>query len=274
MHFKFTPPTYAGYPEVDAQIAECIQPDNPIVSQHTILGECGVILLCVMDSIDNRTMSFYSASATILGFIPTILFMIGTGRDDYLKIHKQFPILALLLSCCNPSTVIAGLAWRTATPPEDVLLKNHVPMGSRRGIYTPVVIHGVAMAAAGLVIWQAVILGMRGIISYSCPTCESPLVWVLVGPAVHIIDVIVLALADYVYGTIILSSMQLVTTRPALEITMFFAVPGLISKLISIFILEFEPQYSTAVVGKTSSPKGGTPPIFQVAGTDGDAEKR
>jgi hypothetical protein len=123
--------------------------------------------------------------------IPTILSMVGTSRDDYLKIHKRFPILALLLSCCNPSTMIAGLVWRAGTPPEDVLLKNHVQIDAYRGgKYMAVVIHGAVAAAAGLVIWQALVVGMRGVVSFACPTWFNPLIWVLVGPLAHTVDVI------------------------------------------------------------------------------------
>ncbi|KAJ6603373.1 hypothetical protein DFH09DRAFT_1458838 [Mycena vulgaris] len=298
MRFKFNSPTYAGYPEIDSQIATCVQPGNPSVSQAAStfgIDMCGAIMECVMNGIDNRFMSFYSAAATILGFIPTILSMIGTSRDDYLKIHKRFPILALLLSFCNPSTVVAGLAWRTNTPPEAVLLINHGEIESYRGgIYIPAALHVVATAAAALVIWQAVLLGIRGVVSFSCPTWENPLIWVLLGPAGHVIDVLVsrccitpphrwrwhlstaeglqmrwpwvmrlkdislttLALADYVYGTVILSSMQLVGPRPALEITMFFVIPAIFARLISIFILELGPGEYRRVLEQEKTPRG------------------
>ncbi|KAJ7847282.1 hypothetical protein B0H13DRAFT_1907358 [Mycena leptocephala] len=205
--------------------------------------------------------------------------MVGTSRDDHLRIHKRFPFLALLLSACNPSTIIVGLVWRTDIPPDDVFLKSRIQIDGYKHI--TVVLHGAAMAAAGLAIWQAVILGMRGVVAFACPTWYNPLIWVLVGPVGHIIDVVfirwciegrrhrwrwnlsavdglkirrpwvmrskdmiltVLALADYVYGTVTLSSMQLVAPRPALQIVVVFALAAMFTRLISVFILEFGPQ--------------------------------
>ncbi|KAJ7754170.1 hypothetical protein DFH07DRAFT_959876 [Mycena maculata] len=276
MQFKFNAPTYAGYPVPEAQIATCFQNESAADSStYDGLGECGAILDCVFNNISNRYMAFYAAGATILGFIPTILSMVGTSRGDHLKIHKRFPILALLLSCCNPSTIIAGLAWRTDTPPEDALLKNHVQMEAHG---FAAIIHIAAMGAAGLVIWQAVILGMRGVVSFACPTWVNPLIWVLMGPMAHIFDVLIgrcciegrnrwswnlnaihgiklrwpwvmrlkdmfltiFALAGYVYGTVILSSMQLVAPRPALEISVTFAIPAIFARLVALYMLEPE----------------------------------
>jgi hypothetical protein len=116
--------------------------------------------------------------------------MVGTSRNDHLRIHKRYPILALLLSCCNPSTIVAGLAWRTVTPPEDVLVKSHVQIDAYRGAkYIAVAIHGAALGAAALAIWQALLVGMRGVVSFACPTWYNPLFWLLLGPVTHIIDV-------------------------------------------------------------------------------------
>ncbi|KAJ7105642.1 hypothetical protein C8R44DRAFT_745793 [Mycena epipterygia] len=52
----------------------------------------------------------------------------------------------------------------------------------------------------------------------------------------------ILALADYVYGTVILSSMQLVGPQPALKIVMGLAFPAIFAKLVSIFMLELGPK--------------------------------
>ncbi|KAJ7485493.1 hypothetical protein FB451DRAFT_58410 [Mycena latifolia] len=299
MRFKFNPPTYAGYSFIDAQISSCVQTESAADPSTFPEGTnlCGAILDCVFDNTSNRVMAFYAAGATILGFMPTILSMVGTSRDDHLKIHKRFPILAFLLSCCNPSTAISGLVWRTDTPPEDVLLKNYVRVEGSRGKFIVPVMHGVAAAAAGVVMWQAVILGMRGVVSFSCPTWENPLIWVLLGPAGHLIDVVVsrwciegrdrwswnlqganrvkirwpwvmrgkdmfltiLALADYVYGTVILSAMQLVAPRPALEISVFFAIPAISARLISLVILELRPRDDENLRDKPSGDRPGIP---------------
>ncbi|KAJ6565755.1 hypothetical protein B0H10DRAFT_2358554 [Mycena sp. CBHHK59/15] len=250
-------------------------------STYESSGLCPAILSCVLDGTPVGAMAMFAAGGTILGFIPTILSMVGTSRNDHLRIHKRFPILALLLSCCNPSTIVAGLAWRTETPPEDVLLKSDVQIDAYRGAkYIAVVIHGAALGAAALAIWQALLVGMRGVVSFACPTWYNPLFWVLVGPVTHIIDVTtsrcclegrycwswdlsavedvkprwsrvmrvkdmvltILALADYVYGTVILSSTQFVGPRPAIQIAVVLSLPAIFAKLVSIFLLELAPE--------------------------------
>ncbi|KAJ7290523.1 hypothetical protein C8J57DRAFT_1705863 [Mycena rebaudengoi] len=261
MGYKFHFPTYAGYPLVDAIISSCDQ--TPFADPQGD-GICNLTLHCVLSQIDNALMAQFAAGATILGFIPTILSMVGTSRDDHLRIHRRFPILAFILSACNPSTIVAGLVWRTDIPPCCLRITFKL------------------RPAAGLAIWQAVLLGVRGIVSFACPTWFNPLFWVLVGPLAQLIDVTVsrwciegpyrwswnlgavpvngikmrrswmmrlkdmflttLALADYVYGTVILSSMQLVAPRPALQIAVVFTLPAIFARLVSIFMLERRPR--------------------------------
>nr|GAT45052.1 predicted protein [Mycena chlorophos] len=287
MQYKFSTPGYAAYDNVIEAISACLLNcthfDNTCSSYLPSIDMCDAILRCVEDNLDNVLMAQYGAAATILGFIPTILSMVGTNRGDHLKIHRRFPILALLLSCCNPSTSIVGLIWRARSPPEDIWSAeqdvNPSTRSRRHGLSIAFLLHLLTAAAAGLVLWQAVVLGMRGVISFACPTWINPLIWVLVGLSAHLIDVLVsricisdarcrwkldlgkeplkmrwpramrakemaltvLALADYIYGTIILSSMQLVAPNPALIVTVIFALPATFAKLVAIFLLERAP---------------------------------
>ncbi|KAF7293865.1 hypothetical protein HMN09_01182600 [Mycena chlorophos] len=267
MQYKFSTPGYAAYDNVIEAISacslNCTHFDNTCSSYLPSIDMCDAILRCVEDNLDNVLMAQYGAAATILGFIPTILSMVGTNRGDHLKIHRRFPILALLLSCCNPSTSIVGLIWRARSPPEDIWsAEQDVNPSRRHGLPIAFLLHLLTAAAAGLVLWQAVVLGMRGVISFACPTWINPLIWVLVGLSAHLIDVLVkeplkmrwpramrakemaltvLALADYIYGTIILSSMQLVAPNPALIVTVIFALPATFAKLVAIFLLERAP---------------------------------
>ncbi|KAJ7703386.1 hypothetical protein B0H14DRAFT_3647641 [Mycena olivaceomarginata] len=140
--------------------------------------------------------------------------------------------------------------------------------------------HGAAIVTAGATIWQAVLLGMWGVMLFACPMWYNPLIWVLVGALAHIINVTtsrlcleghhrwswdlsvisgleirwawvmhmkdmvltILALADYVYGTAILSSTQLVGPQPALKIAVALTLPAIFAKLVSIILLGLGPR--------------------------------
>jgi hypothetical protein len=71
-----------------------------------------------------------------------------------------------------------------------MLLENRVQIDTYRyWKWIAVVMDGAAIVAAGATIWQAVLLGMRGVMSFACPTWYNPLIWVLGGALAHIIDV-------------------------------------------------------------------------------------
>jgi hypothetical protein len=71
-----------------------------------------------------------------------------------------------------------------------MLLENRVQIDAyRHWKWIVVVMHGAAIVASGATIWQAVLLGMRGVMSFACPTWYNPLIWVLLGALAHIIDV-------------------------------------------------------------------------------------
>jgi hypothetical protein len=70
MRYKFTSPTYADYPDVNAMIFTCVQNTSSAdPSTYEAVGMCHAILLCVLDNTDNEMMATFGAGTTILGFV-------------------------------------------------------------------------------------------------------------------------------------------------------------------------------------------------------------
>jgi hypothetical protein len=129
----------------------------------------------------------------------------ATSIDDLLQIHSRFPILAFLLSLCNPSTISMGLS---SPPPDKRVLRKERSAGLREiiaharritilGCHLPlsmllhdILLHACASGFVVLSVWQAVILGQRGVIVFACKGWYQPATWVLVGTLSHLLNVI------------------------------------------------------------------------------------
>ncbi|KAF4626350.1 hypothetical protein G7Y89_g11812 [Cudoniella acicularis] len=148
----------------------------------------------------------YSAASTILGLLPTILSMTSTSMDEMLIVHRRYPLLAFLLSLSNPSAISLNLA----SPPEKLktlytirstgfndFIEAGISIPFFPGIKLPlnillhdIILHFVAMTAAATVLWQALRLGSRGFIAFSCSTTYDPFLWILAGFITHLISVV------------------------------------------------------------------------------------
>lgn len=70
MRYKFTYPTYTGYPWVDSPIPSCAQTwENANPSTYESSGLCPAILSCVLNGTPVGAMAMFAAGSTILGFV-------------------------------------------------------------------------------------------------------------------------------------------------------------------------------------------------------------
>jgi hypothetical protein len=159
-----------------------------------------------MNDIDNYDQAILSSGSAILGFIPTVLTLLGSTNDDLLRIHAQYPALALLLSITNISTVnvrlrgIRPVETRRTTdlhvegsldvrgkdlgPYKHMIPLNQKPSDSRVAI---TVYHCLALGGALVVIWQTVDLGRKAVLTWACWTDFYPVIWVLLSVLQHIL---------------------------------------------------------------------------------------
>lgn len=136
----------------------------------------------------------------------------ATSTEDLLRIHHRYPVLAFLLSLCNPSTILSGL---TSPPhPNRVLAarrrlntqrsQSYQHMKTALSITLPfsdatigmtdflhdAILHILGAGIATMMIYQALLLGMRGVIVFACWTWHEPFTWVGVGGLIHLLSAI------------------------------------------------------------------------------------
>jgi len=117
--------------------------------------------------------------------------MMSTSVDELLEIHSRFPVLALLLSLSNPSTISATLS---SPPLKPRAIRSRRSEGLKlflsQQLHIPVWVHDVvlhilAAGVAGLVVFIVVQLGYRGVVINACSKWFDPLIWVCIGAVVH-----------------------------------------------------------------------------------------
>jgi hypothetical protein len=221
--------------------------------------------------------------------------MMATSSDELLTIHCRYPVLAFLLSLCNPSTILTDLHTPKIT--------NRIPRTEPSARYLNLIGHGIeipgtrfripltnwlyelslhilATCAASMILYQAFLLGIRGVIVFACWTWHEPFTWIVIGALVHLIQVIVwrlclapsyaiwsiaraeekleirhikvvrfnmlvwrvFGLMNYGYGTVLLSGTTLVSPKNALAVICLLGFSGVLARLIAIWVLEVYPD--------------------------------
>lgn len=195
---------------------------------------------CALTAADASQQAQYSSAATILGLVrlyttclailitllgqlPTVLAMMATSTADLLYIHHRYPLVAFLLSLCNPSTIASGLVSglpfgrslsnpeKILDSPERILLARRRLRSTRSTGYRPMIslltfrldvsdaqidflhdliLHLYAAGVAVMMLWQAILLGMRGVIVFACWTWHEPFTWVGVSGILHLLSAI------------------------------------------------------------------------------------
>ena len=127
------------------------------------------------------------------------------STDELLRVHTRFPILAFLMSLCNPSTISAAISSSPAIiePAHGIRsprLRKHLKTGiskrfTIRQVSIPLwlhdlVLHLIALGCTFMIFTQALLVGVRGVISYACWTSHNPLTWVCVGGVTHLLRII------------------------------------------------------------------------------------
>jgi hypothetical protein len=243
MFKKFEGPlwyTYMEWPNVIDAIANCTVSTSTADRWGGRDRRCWDQLNCAFTAADASQQARYSSAATIFGLVrlysyssshlitllgqlPTVLAMMATSTADLLYIHHRYPVVALLLSLCNPSTIASGLAsdlpfGRSLSSSEKILNSHERILLARRRLrstrstgYRPMIsfltvrlhisdaqidflhdliLHLYAAGVAGTMLWQAILLGMRGVIVFACWTWHQPFTWIGVSGILHLLAAI------------------------------------------------------------------------------------
>lgn len=157
-------------------------------------GNCRHALACIMDHIDNSQQSILSSGASTLGFVPTVLSLVDSSREDLMFIYKKVPSLAPLLSLAGVHIAGFKVAWGmqsvvqpTKTPPPHISTKRALSAG-----LPLMLIHLLAAGAAATMTWQTYDLGHKAVLSWGCWTNFYPLLSLALKTLQHILDILVL----------------------------------------------------------------------------------
>lgn len=127
--------------------------------------------------------------------IPTVLLVLGSTNAEIMRIHSRYPILAFFLSIANinkrPDT---SQPLPTITSPSAVLLGPYGSVKRRDQTSKPNpiaiwILHILAAGGVGIIVWQTVEIGRRGVLSWACWTDFYPLIWVAMAVVHHVLSV-------------------------------------------------------------------------------------
>ncbi|KAF1849573.1 uncharacterized protein K460DRAFT_119 [Cucurbitaria berberidis CBS 394.84] len=195
---KFEGPSYTGFSSVDEAMHNCTTVDNKASTR----AGCWTVLNCVLAAASPHQQAKFSAAATILGLLPTVLCLISISTDELLQIHCRFPILALLLSLSNPSTISTSLSSdpvniRPLHAERSLGLKKllsysvRLPLGNQLSLtllYHDVILHVLAAGCVALIASQTLVLGVRGVVVFACWTWHNPFTWWAAGGILHLLQ--------------------------------------------------------------------------------------
>lgn len=143
--------------------------------------------------------------------LPTVLSMMSSTSDDLLRIHIRYPLLAFLLSLCNPSTISESLTTLTThntpvlQPDEKKRTLGYMRVAGVQSWHfglrgspwealvkktMEVALHLAVVGIISLQLREVFIVGLAGVVVFSCYSWFHPLIWVLFGGVIHIRNVI------------------------------------------------------------------------------------
>ncbi|KAF2231309.1 hypothetical protein EV356DRAFT_294875 [Viridothelium virens] len=172
---------------------------------------CSTFIRCILTQATQDYPAYWSASSSILAFIPTIVGLLSNSIEEIVAISFESPLLGLLLALS--STTSFSSRFTESQPPQtferhpdyvlavqqgvvDYISKNlrHARRRDRRGwvenenMHTVVVIIGLAGCTVG--VWYFVwFLSRYGVVVWSCPTKIHTPVWIALSQTLVVLNI-------------------------------------------------------------------------------------
>ncbi|KAF2786402.1 hypothetical protein K505DRAFT_343841 [Melanomma pulvis-pyrius CBS 109.77] len=196
---------YSGI--ADAGLQACIANSNFTRETVTQKENCREVFQCVLENTKESWQVILSSASAVLGFIPTVLLLLGNSNEDIIRVHTRFPLLALFLSITNVNKTINRFPMSSAS---SIQTSAPTSLSLRLGPYgvagsfhdgrslprakqiVMTLAHGVAAAGAACVIWQTVELAKKAVFCWACWTEFYPLLWICHGVLHHLLSVVCL----------------------------------------------------------------------------------
>lgn len=219
-----------------------------------------------MDTIENSDQSILSAGSSTLGFVPTMLTLLGIQRSELMAVHERWPILALLLRLTTVNIAEDRIPWsgRAKLQRESASAVKITLHNSSRLVL--IVVHIVAALAAGVTIWQTIDLGRRAVLAWACWTSFYPSVWLCLSAFQHFLDVLtkllnkgpdkkqswmrinvfrvlnlfaaLMGMVTYIFGTIVLASLTMVSGINAVHVVATYGLAAVVTRACCAWVME------------------------------------
>lgn len=187
------------YPAVDPVIKACraTYPDEKTM--------CGQMLRCIIDKVFSDYPVRWSAGASILGFIPTIVGLMSNSVDEIAAIAEESIFLAISISLSSVTVFSSRLGdhMTVAKPSYQSIqseYRNHIlellkhnkqkhSKGWRNTRTQDAVIGTVMIGTSMLIWWQFFEVTRYGIVTFACPVKVNVFLWALLGQILTLLNV-------------------------------------------------------------------------------------
>ena len=164
------------------------------MAARTTLGPvqdyCWAHMDCMMSTISEHIKASFSGTSILLGLAPTTLSLLGPSVGEMALISIHRPVLSLLLSLGAPA-IFPGrfLLWddplRAKEPQTGSFLIT--PFSRVSALFISLAQYVCAAAAGVNILHAAYRIGVKAVVSWSCPNSFWPLVWVVSSLAIHFV---------------------------------------------------------------------------------------
>ena len=164
------------------------------MAARTTLGPvqdyCWAHMDCMMSTISEHIKASFSGTSILLGLAPTTLSLLGPSVGEMALISIHRPVLSLLLSLGAPA-IFPGrfLLWddplRAKEPQTGSFLIT--PFSRMSAIIISLAQYVFAAAAGANILHAGYRIGVKAVVSWSCPNSFWPLVWVVSSLAIHFV---------------------------------------------------------------------------------------
>lgn len=169
---------------------------------------CGQMLRCTIDAVLSDYPARWSAGASILGLIPTIVGLMSNSIDEVTAIAEESLFLAITISLSSVTAFSSRLGDKMTEKPsyQDArteqlqtvrdnileLIKQNKQKHSRgwRNTRTQDAFIGIAMIGASTLIWYELFQVTRyGIVTFACPVKVNVLLWAILSQTLTLLNI-------------------------------------------------------------------------------------
>lgn len=188
---------------------------------------CGQMLRCTIDGVLSDYPARWSAGASILAFIPTIVGLMSNSVDEVTAIAEESIFLAIAISLSSVTTFSSrfgdkitsvNLGYQDLAPEylqaarDSIIesIKNNTQKHSQgwRNTRTQDTLIGTAMIGISTLIWYELFQVTRyGIVTFACPVKVNVFLWAMIGQILTLLNIF-LRHHSYVYSKIHLKTLN------------------------------------------------------------------